>query len=434
MIDLLHIRQRRGSMRTLVLACTAAMLANIAPVARAATDTVCTVVSGPELKRQSGRIGKIDADHVQLTSADARQGIDLPLADVVWIDCSGGGSANDGSAASGNSRREVRGRQMTVPVGKDNSSDLLLVLRDGEAFRGTPAELKGDAIEWSARHVGTRSLPLKDVVAITRPAGSSGPDASASALTQDELRLANGDVVVGVVTAADGKTVTCQSPDGQAVPVEWSNIRSIRFATPAGATASVPDDADRQFRVRLSDGSVLRCANLTFDGGDTMAITSAGKASTVRAAFVDSIEHLNANVHLLAAIAPATHSYEPFFPRTTSTPGVEPSTISIAAQSTRSFISARPHSRLTWTLDGSAKRFRTRYGIPDGRRSANAVVRVLLDDHVVHERADLTSGTLADAIDVDLTGANTLTLEVDFGGAFDVQDQVYWFEPVLIGR
>jgi hypothetical protein len=59
---------------------------------------------------------------------------------------------------------------------------------------------------------------------------------------------------------------------------------------------------------------------------------------------------------------------------------------------------------------------------------------VKLDDKVVHETADFVAGKLADVVQVPLAGAKTLTLEVDYGKTYDVQDRFNWIEPALLAE
>ena len=87
---------------------------------------------------------------------------------------------------------------------------------------------------------------------------------------------------------------------------------------------------------------------------------------------------------------------------------------------------------MRWSLDGAAKTFVARYAIPEGRSVADVTVRIKLDDKIVFERAHVHSGPPSDFVQLPLGGAKSLTLEVDFGETFDVQDDLYWIEPALL--
>jgi hypothetical protein len=63
---------------------------------------------------------------------------------------------------------------------------------------------------------------------------------------------------------------------------------------------------------------------------------------------------------------------------------------------------------------------------------ADVTVRIKLDDKVVHERKDFVAGEISPLVVVPIRGAKTLTLEVDFGGNYNVQDHLNWIEPALV--
>ena len=59
-------------------------------------------------------------------------------------------------------------------------------------------------------------------------------------------------------------------------------------------------------------------------------------------------------------------------------------------------------------------------------------VRVKLDDKVVHEREHFHAGELSPPVVLDLNGATSLTLEVDYGANADAEDRLNWIEPALL--
>jgi hypothetical protein len=97
-------------------------------------------------------------------------------------------------------------------------------------------------------------------------------------------------------------------------------------------------------------------------------------------------------------------------------------------------IGVAPYSKITWPLDqaGEYKFFRTQYAMAGKGQYADATVRIRLDDKIVHERKEFPAGELSPVVAVPLSGAKTLTLEVDFGGNYNVQDQLNWIEPALL--
>jgi hypothetical protein len=98
-------------------------------------------------------------------------------------------------------------------------------------------------------------------------------------------------------------------------------------------------------------------------------------------------------------------------------------------------IGVTPRSRITWPLDGRQggyQTFRTQYAIDGIAPYADVTVRILLDGKVSHEKKNVTAGQLSPVILVPLNNAKSLTLEVDFGGNYNVQDRLNWIEPALV--
>jgi hypothetical protein len=93
------------------------------------------------------------------------------------------------------------------------------------------------------------------------------------------------------------------------------------------------------------------------------------------------------------------------------------------------------HSRcvLTYELNGQYERFRTKVGFeqPEGK-PGRAAVRVLGDDKVLWEDADLKGDGKPAVLDLPASGIKTLTLEVGYGKDGDIGDRVVWGDARLI--
>ena len=51
---------------------------------------------------------------------------------------------------------------------------------------------------------------------------------------------------------------------------------------------------------------------------------------------------------------------------------------------------------------------------------------------MAHEKKNFTAGQLSPVVLVPLGNAKSLTLEVEFGGNYNVQDRLNWIEPALV--
>ncbi len=87
---------------------------------------------------------------------------------------------------------------------------------------------------------------------------------------------------------------------------------------------------------------------------------------------------------------------------------------------------------LEYHLNGGFTRFRSEIGLQvnDGDQG-HVVVRVLIDGQIKYEET-AAGGQPSKVVTVDLVGAKTLQLEVDFGEGFDVADHLVWGDPTLL--
>ena len=322
----------------------------------------------------------------------------------------------------------------------------IILFRDGQRWTGTPGAMIGDDLEWHAADIfadGDRPsaagrVALKSIVAIASLKNASAADldraaSSITASTQDELRLTNGDIVTGVVSASDAKTVTCANADGQPVTIDWANVRVAKFAAVGDAAAT---SKPARFRLTLRDGRVIDGERLLSDGEQIDLFTAqGGKLSVSGATNIVALELHGGRVRMLANISPVDQSQSPYFPSPLSSikmTDLKSHAVMFPARTFRSSILARPRSSIRWVLDGSAKTFATRFGIPAGRPLADVTIRVKLDEKVVYEKSHVKAGAPSELLTLPLGAAKSLTLEADYGDAYDVQDDLYWLEPALL--
>jgi len=89
---------------------------------------------------------------------------------------------------------------------------------------------------------------------------------------------------------------------------------------------------------------------------------------------------------------------------------------------------------LSWKLDGSWKSFQVTCGVDDAARGRGSVIfEVKLDDESVWRSEELTGESQPVPVPrVDLDGAKTLTLCVEYAQQGNVLDYADWTDAVLI--
>jgi hypothetical protein len=283
----------------------------------------------------------------------------------------------------------VQGRSSPVPAGS-----FVIHTSTGERLVGLPVTSTTDSLTWETKTVGTRTVPLASVIAITR---------------------------------------STDAPAGEAPQEDVANVSSVRFASTGGG-GKPKSDAAAPFVVGLIDGTLVRATAVKADAaGWTLSI---GGADPVRisTAQVVRLDHVAGPVLWLSALTPTTVTYMPYLgenypPVTDATVSHEP--IRYGDRTYDRGIGVHARTTLTYDLDGAHPTFRARYATDPTMPLADVVVRVRVDDKVVHE-AKVKGGALSDVVWADLTGAKTLSLEVDFGAGLHAQDRLNWVETALL--
>lgn len=321
------------------------------------------------------------------------------------------------------------------PVAPSAMFQVMLV--GGDKAAGQPKSIVGENLVWSNPTVGDLTLPLKQVISIERAASASSRDAQVpprgAPQTEDVVTLSNGDVVRGIIAGVSQSSVAVQQPGGASTDVPLDSVFRITFASTA--TANPP--AQRGFRVGLADGSAVTATAVSLPADQQMLELSLsdGAARKVPMASIVSIEHVNGPVIWLSSLAPIESvqkslldlAWPPQMDR-----AVDGSPIRFGERTYARGIGVHSYSSLTYAVDPKWKAFRTRYAIAGDWPYADVTVRIKLDGQAVHEKTGVRSGVLSAPVVIDLSGQKALTLEVDYGQGYDVQDRLNWIEPTFL--
>jgi hypothetical protein len=314
-----------------------------------------------------------------------------------------------------------------------------LVLLGGERVNGGPVAIKGDAMVWQSPGIGEVPIPLRLTAALVKADGKPLLDQR----REDEVVLANGDVVRGAVTDLTADKVVIKVGDDE-TPVPFASVASVGFASTAPPAAGKQKPS---FRVKLDEGSTVPATAVRL-AGDKLELTfGTGAAAATKAvplARIAQIEQVNGPVAFLTARPPTENVYTPylgtdqrFLARFNA--DFDGTPIRFRDRVFPRSIAAHSYSKIVWSLDaGAYAAFRTRYALDPKAGTGSATgegdvtVRVKLDDKVVHEQAGVRGGVLSPPVVVELGKAKTLTLEVDYGRQMDSNDRLNWLSPALL--
>ncbi len=306
----------------------------------------------------------------------------------------------------------------------------MAILSTGGKLAGDVTALKDEKLTFTGALVGEMTFPLRQVIRIDSLPRAAAIKKVPPSKTHDTLLLANGDSVIGTVDSISPSVVTIKT-DAGASDVPLDSIAAIVFAE-TGAPAG---PAEKGFRIRLDDGSNLTAAAVAAQGANVTLTLPGDAKRTLELGRVISIEQLDGPVCWLSSVIPTENVQTPFLDTSWPTrmnTNVLGEPIKFAAKTYTHGIGVHSKSLLTWALDGTYKSFRTQFAIDGNQPYADVDVRILLDGKVVHETKDLKTGILSPVTTVDLGSAKTISLVVDYGAGYDVQDRVNWIEPALL--
>jgi NPCBM/NEW2 domain len=356
------------------------------------------------------------------------------------------GSIQLGGAKSAPVRELLSLRRESVPLPPRCSRPQAL-LANGDRLAGEVLEVKGERLRFRpAAAQQELTIPLSALAGLWWAAPEDTTDPArflrswcSERRRQDTVLLRNGDSLEGFLTALGdhegrGKTLRVQV-DKKTVEVDLGQVSALALAV----SGNPKKPRTSRARVILADGSRLAPCGLSTDRGMLIAATLFGASLRLPLEEVVAIYPTHSGVTALADLEPSDYQYTPYFGegtllyrRNASAAGND---ILLAASTYDTGLGMRSQSRLTYRLNGDYRWFRALVGMDDRTgREGTARISVLVDG----KRADLggdpelTAQNGPRSVRVDVRGARSLVLLVDYGRRGNVQGQVDWADAVLI--
>ena len=249
---------------------------------------------------------------------------------------------------------------------------------------------------------------------------------------RDMLLLRNRDVLSGLLTKLDPakKLGTIDTTEFDA-----SRLAAIAFNTSLARTRK---PTKPYAVVTLANGTRLTLVRWTSDDQTLTGESLFGTAITIRLRDLVHLRILNGKVVYLSDLKPTKYNEKPYLgatwgwsadsawgqPLTLNLPKIGPSVFDkgIAMHST---------STITYSLGGRYSQFQSKVGVQHGCTGTVEIV-VMLDGKRVelHEIAPNSIHSL----NIDVTGAKEMVLNVNFGRGGSVQDQVDWVDTRLFRK
>ncbi|HEX8325086.1 MAG TPA: NPCBM/NEW2 domain-containing protein [Tepidisphaeraceae bacterium] len=418
-------------LRTLPLLLVLAAVAGAATVRRAEETTL------------TGRLVAVRDGKLRLAT-DAAAPVEVPLDDIVEVVLAD-------APATGPAVRQVT----TLPITKRNdpvtqaasttSRPTTVDTRPWQVQLSTGDTLTLTPSGWSGGRVsGTVSgVPLDVPVAAVRDlwCGAANQVAEAKALGEaggaDDIAFAVRDgkiiAVRGVAEGVEDKALRFKFGD-QTRSIALARLVGVVFARPVTA-ADAPAAAPQQAFV-LASGNALPGTWTSIDDKSVGLTTTWGQALTLPRRDVTRIAFRNGRVLSLSDLTPARVEQTPYFDRLLGWKidrALDDKPLQLTDGPVARGLAVHARTQLTYALNGQFVQFRSRVGFqqPAGR-SGDAVVRVTADGRTLFEKPRAKGTDAPFDVTVDVSGVQSLTLDVDFGQDQDVGDRVVWANARLL--
>jgi hypothetical protein len=332
------------------------------------------------------------------------QTIRIALSDVDWLDIEG-------------------------PPCRSPPGGFAVRLADGSFL---PVEVEGGSESGiNVRHdlLGRLQLPLDRVREITIGPPRTDP-APMGDETDDGAWLNDGTAIHGIVTVVSDRFLVIQA-DFVDHRLEWTDLRRLTLA-PSDARAVPPT----RCRIHLSDDSVLAAAQATIDDQFLTGQTACDIPFRATVHSLRVLEPVCDSRTWLEDVEPHHFESIPLFD--VSWPirvgrNALGGPLQVGGRRFRRGIGLHAACRVAWRLDRRYDRFRATVAVDDDSGSlAHADIAIRLDDRVAYQNANLRWKAPPSAIDLDVSEAARMEIEIGFGRHGDTQDRIDLLNPRLI--
>lgn len=380
--------------------------------AHAAAADVAVTVRTVDGREQSGSLTAFDESGLTLDA-----GRPIALSDLIELKRDAGGERGGGAAS-------------------------LLFLTTGDRLAVEVLRMEDDALvcHWGESEVEFR-IPLETVPGLLLHAAPAAREQRSlerqlqqREFATDVLFLTNGDRLAGVLEELDQNSCRCETAAGL-FEVNRSRVRAIGFNA---ALLAPVEPATLQLVLHLTDGSWLTCRSLEWPGaGDLQAVTRGGVAIPVPVEELRSITCYGPRVTPLSDIEPVAMVMTPYLTRETPPRrdrNAYGGPLIVGGETFARGVGVYSRTVATYPLEEAYSTFRAVVGIDDAAEGTGSVIfAVDVDDDRVFESGLVTGRDEPLPVGpIDLRGAESITLTVDYGAEGDIGDLADWCNPVLI--
>lgn len=317
----------------------------------------------------------------------------------------------------------------------------LILLANGDRLVANPLGSNEESLRIQMAQSGPFDVPLEVVrgIAWQLPQDRVSRRRILQALERhvaktDEVLLRNGNRVSGEFLGLKQSKLQFETAAGTR-EIKNSSIQGLAF-NPDLIDFSQSDDI--RALVTLDDGSRFTVREFGIKSGEQFECAAVfGAKLSIAVSRIVSLQILGGGAVYLSDLQPAKYEFTPFlslkWPLRKDRNSVG-GPLRLKGREYAKGLGTHSKCAVSYALNKRYSRFQATVGIDDGAGGkGNALVQVLLDGKPVLTSTPL----LADAAPlviapIDVSGANLITLFVDYGDLGDVQDHVNWCDALLV--
>lgn len=252
--------------------------------------------------------------------------------------------------------------------------------------------------------------------------------------SQDAIILSNGDALSGEFVGQDGKNLLLKTPVGKSA-IDRAGVSALIFNPTLTSGDALSGEA---VLISLIDGSRFRARDVKLGALDRLSMrTLFGVELEIPLAAVESLRFLGGCATYLSDLTYVDYKFEPFLDlvwplrRDRSASG---GFLTLRGVEYPKGLGVHSQCAVSYRLDGKFRRFHATIGIDDeAAGKGSAVFEVLLDGKSAYQSDVLTGASPPVVLDrLDISGAKTLTLRIDYATLGDIQDHADWCDALLI--
>jgi hypothetical protein len=328
-------------------------------------------------------------------------------------------------------------------------TDEQIVLANGDCLPGHVLNVRGERLQIQAFKVGgpAMTVPLSavSVMYFAAPHAEQSPALFLRRLThearrQDTVFLRNGDVLNGVLLGFDrmaGARLRVTRKDQviafSKIAAVGLNTRLTRLRLPAGPYGHLV----------LADGTRLGLAHATADTSRLRGTTLFGTPIDVPVTDIRALVSYHGPAVYLSELRPSSYQFRSYLGTDRVDYSVDGSILAGAPFGGNLVIDDNCYdrglgmagaSRLQYALDGHYRWFEANVGLDKTGADGRGQIKVLVDGRPIALGWDgkLTGQEKAHFLRLNVAGARTLTLVVEFGDGGNVRERIDWAEARLL--